>query len=77
MKRKYTKEENEYKSKLSKLKNKLKVETDKNEKLTKLYEQLKNEKIKTEKNLKLFKRIFFSFFILSISFIIFFFTKIL
>ena len=77
LKRKYTKEENEYKSKLSKLKNKLKVETDKNEKLTKLYEQLKNEKIKTEKNLKFFKRIFFSFFILSISFIIFFFTKIL
>ena len=75
LKSKYTKEGNQYKSKLSKLKGKIKDETDKNEKLTKLLEELKNQKIKTEKNLTFYIRLFYSFFILTISFIIFSFLK--
>ena len=57
------------------MKGKIKDETDKNEKLTKLLEELKNQKIKTEKNLTFYKRLFYSFFILTISFIIFSFLK--
>ena len=40
-------------------------------------DELKNEKIKTEKCLKFYEKIFFSFLILLISFIIFIFTKLI